>query len=374
MQSGCRTLLTKIRFTPLSVTFAELFLHLSEEDDRVGERCVYKVTVADRPGNRGGTEVDLTAPVMLCDEFNVKYVTFFSSNDESVTATPTFNHHPNAFQVLMHASRDISHLPSTIEASEHRQMIATECLHNGVIKYMKSTGAAFTRGAVNTFGIKVVKTLRDALRYIDSAYQQFEERSIHLPNSFKEFQGYNNFKKNRKTKPRMNADELTHHTEALAGLLMFPSLSASNCKTLMTDIAELCECLRAYATYLKKHNEKQQEVHASSQPLRDPAVYSVAMVIVASELSPPHAELQSPLDAVSHYDPVCVNDFSPVDRFLRRAYISQLFLSVSVYMYRMAYGSAVSTLTFIWKIDQSLPDHEKRNAHALVEVTETLPK
>ena len=27
---GCRTLLTKIRYTPLSVTFAELFLHLSE--------------------------------------------------------------------------------------------------------------------------------------------------------------------------------------------------------------------------------------------------------------------------------------------------------------------------------------------------------
>ena len=80
----------------------------------MGERCVYKVTIADRPGNGGGTEVDLTAPVMLCDEFNAKYVTFFLSNDESVTATPAFNHHPNAFQVLMHANRGRSHLPSTI--------------------------------------------------------------------------------------------------------------------------------------------------------------------------------------------------------------------------------------------------------------------
>ena len=34
----------------------------------------------------------------------------------------------------------------------------------------------------------------------------------------------------------------------------------------------------------------------------------------------------------------------------------------------------MGTLTFIWKIDQSLPDHEKCNAHALFEVTETLPK
>ena len=173
VQSGCRTLQTKIRFTPLSVTFAKLFLHLSE-DDRVGERCVYKVTIADRPGNGGGTEVDLTAPVSLCEEFDVKYVTFFLSSDESATSAPALNHRPNAFQELMHASRDRSHLPSTIEASEHRQMIATERLHNGVIKYMKSTGAEFTRDAVSTLGIKVVKILRDALWYIDSSHQQFE--------------------------------------------------------------------------------------------------------------------------------------------------------------------------------------------------------
>ena len=43
-------------------------------------------------------------------------------------------------------------------------------------------------------------------------------------------------------------------------------------------------------------------------------------------------------------------------------------------MYQIAYGSAVSTLTFIWKIDQTLPDHESCNALALVEVTEILPK
>ena len=80
----------------------------------MGERCVYiKVTITDRPSNGGGTDMDLTARVMLCDEFNAKYVTFLS-NDESVTATPPFNHHPNVFQVLMHASWDRSHLPSII--------------------------------------------------------------------------------------------------------------------------------------------------------------------------------------------------------------------------------------------------------------------
>ena len=55
-------------------------------------------------------------------------------------------------------------------------------------------------------------------------------------------------------------------------------------------------------------------------------------------------------------------------------YINQLSLPVTVYMCQMAYGSAVLTLTFIWKMDQPLPDHESCNARALVDITEILPK
>ena len=40
----------------------------------------------------------------------------------------------------------------------------------------------------------------------------------------------------------------------------------------------------------------------------------------------------------------------------------------------MAYGGSVGTLTFIWKINSSLSDHEEQNAHALLLVTESLPK
>ena len=234
---------------------------------------------------------------------------------------------------------------------------------------MKSTGAGFTRDAVNTVGEKVARALRGALWYIDTAHQQFEERAIHLPDSFKAFQGFNDY-----SKPRMNVAELSQHCEALAGLLMFPSLSGSNCKKLKADIEQLCHCLGAYSTYLQKHNEKQQEVHSSPVPLRDPAVDSVAAVIEASIVTPPYRELQLHLDAVSLYEPICIHEFAPVDCFLHRTYINKLSLSVDVYMYRMAYGGSNGTLTFIWKIDRSLSDHEEQNAHALVKVTESLPK
>ena len=171
---------------------------------------------------------------------------------------------------------------------------------------MKSTGAGFTCDSVNTVGEKVARTLRGALWYIDTAHQQFEERAIHLPDSFKAFQGFNDYKKNRKCKPRMNVAELSQHSEALAGLLMLPSLSGSNCKKLKADIEQLCHCLRAYSTYLQKHNEKQQGVHSSPDPLRDPAVDSVAAVIEASIVTPPYLELQLHLDAVSLYKSICI--------------------------------------------------------------------
>ena len=40
----------------------------------------------------------------------------------------------------------------------------------------------------------------------------------------------------------------------------------------------------------------------------------------------------------------------------------------------MVYGNAVGTLTFVWKIDQPLSDHEVYNAHVLVKVAENLPR
>ena len=126
-------------FTPLDITFSDLFLHVSQ-DHRIGEQStVNKVIMSDQPRN-GGVEVELGAPVALCVEFSSKYVIFFVS--ENSTSTPLVQPAKvDAFRLLMSASTERSHLPSPIEPGEHRQLIATERLHNQVVDYMKSTGA-----------------------------------------------------------------------------------------------------------------------------------------------------------------------------------------------------------------------------------------
>ena len=73
--------------------------------------------------------------------------------------------------------------------TEHRQLIGTERVHNQVLVYMTSVGAWFTRDMVKSLGHRVVRALKDALWYIDTAHQQFQDRGIHLPEAFKGFQG-----------------------------------------------------------------------------------------------------------------------------------------------------------------------------------------
>jgi hypothetical protein len=67
-------------------------------------------------------------------------------------------------------------------------------------------------------------------------------------------------------------------------------------------------------------------VHSSPKPVRDPAVDSVACIVSAG--STLTFSLQSHMDTVSLYEPVCVNEFAPVDRFERQSYINNLSLSL----------------------------------------------
>lgn len=158
----------------------------------------------------------------------------------------------------------------------------------------------------------------------------------------------------------------------MAGLLLLPSTSRSS--KLAADIEEPSVCLRSYSLYLDAHADRQHKVQTSPEPLRDPSVGSLAQVIVRSKLTEPYADLQARLDAVSLYEAVFVNEYAPADRYLRRTYIRKVSLDVDVFMNRMAYGNSVGTLTFVWKIDQSLSDHQEQNAHVLLKVTEKLPK
>lgn len=71
------------------------------------------------------------------------------------------------------------------------------------------------------------------------------------------FEDFNDYRKNLKSKPRMSAERLARHSQALAGLLLLLSLSASNCVKLKGDIEALSNALQTYSKHLQQHTEKQ---------------------------------------------------------------------------------------------------------------------
>ena len=67
IQSGQHCLLSKIFFAPLDITFNDLFIHVSGGDHCVSDDCIIEnVKISNRQGT-GGAEVELGAPISLCD-------------------------------------------------------------------------------------------------------------------------------------------------------------------------------------------------------------------------------------------------------------------------------------------------------------------
>ena len=64
--------------------------------------------------------------------------------------------------------------------------------------YMKSVGTGFTCDLVDSVGVNVVRMLKDALWYTDTAHEQFQDRGIRLPEYFKRFEGFNDYQKESK--------------------------------------------------------------------------------------------------------------------------------------------------------------------------------
>jgi len=88
---------------------------------------------------------------------------------------------------------------------------------------------------------RCVKILAHSLWYIDSCHKQFHERSIHIPEVFEGFQGYNNWKQKKLKKPQLTYNGLTLHLENLSSIAQQPWIFASSFKDLrglLNDLAD----------------------------------------------------------------------------------------------------------------------------------------
>ena len=99
-----------------------------------------------------------------------------------------------------------------------------------------------------------VQKLTKALWYLDPHHSKFESRHIHIPDVFKKFSGYNDYKHKKEKAPPISADELDHHIQQLANLLLQPWMSNDMFLTLKSETENLVEAMRKYYQYLVDKN------------------------------------------------------------------------------------------------------------------------
>lgn len=74
-------------------------------------------------------------------------------------------------------------------------------LYNNILLKLKNKAVGFTPVQVNTIGVTIVKTLTNALWYIDPHHMKFENRGIIIPEFFSQFKDYNDWRVQKKKEP-----------------------------------------------------------------------------------------------------------------------------------------------------------------------------
>ena len=78
---------------------------------------------------------------------------------------------------------------------------ASHRMYNKLIDLLQSLGVGFLACQLDGVGVNIVQRLADALWYLDQHHRKFEARSIHIPEVFHPFQGFNEYKKQKRKAP-----------------------------------------------------------------------------------------------------------------------------------------------------------------------------
>ena len=331
--SGAKVLFgSKIVSCSVEESFGELLSRL--EGERFAERQVHKVNL-DEGSGKCHHEVQLEAPLRLCtqENFHCNAVVFYLVEQENPGPDSS---RPNAFDVLMNSQRRIL-LP---QKSMGEKLRADQRMRNDVIDLFASWNVGWSPDTVQTLGERCIKVIVSALWYLDPHHDRFRSRSLIIPPCFMRFTGYNDWKRKKEKQPRIQQGDIDRHIQALSALLCQPWCHKPSFKMLQSQLVALVEVMKHYCEYLKKHGDSMQAAHSSTTVLRnveDNILLETRAPVPQCDAE--YCQIQEKLSSLPLYQPVFVNDYSPLDRYVRRHWLDKLQLEFPVKMYRYSRGN-----------------------------------
>lgn len=193
-------------------------------------------------------------------------------------------------------------LPAKVSGDKLR---ADQRMYNDLIDSIESTGAKWPRQSVSS-GQSFIKALSSTLWYIDPHHNTLRQRGVVIPNLFKKFSGYNDYKRKKEKKPQLSQLVLNQHVQLLGEYLSQPWFCRSIYSNLRTDTEKLAEGLRKYEHYLRDSSERVNRLHHLTELIRSP-VDNVILKTVLSSSEPVklvYSELAKAFDQLPDYQPV----------------------------------------------------------------------
>ena len=92
-------------------------------------------------------------------------------------------------------------------------------MYNQLLKDLEAYSIGFSIDLVQSIGKTVVDNLSDTLWYLDSHHEIFKDRHLVIPIPFTKYQGFNDYRKNHKSKPHIQPAELNTHIGSLVSIL-----------------------------------------------------------------------------------------------------------------------------------------------------------
>ena len=207
--------------------------------------------------------------------------------------------------------------------------------------------------SLQSIGEKFVNTISAALWYLDSHHQRLASRGIHLPKEVGALQGYD-WRKKKMKEPRISSSGLDGHIQSLSRTLSQPWLAKREYTELRSLTEGITDAMHNYKKYLDQKCESMKEAHKQTAPRR--LVSDVLEVRTLEAADSPvkecYAAVNEELAEKMEYEPVCLNEFAPVDRYQRRHWMEKLELPVRSMLYRFPYGNHLGVVSFIWKIPE----------------------
>ena len=115
---------------------------------------------------------------------------------------------------------------------------------------MKAYSIGFSLEFVESIEKTVVAKLSDALWYLDSHHEKFKDCHMVIPIPFTKYQGFNDYRKNHKSKPYIQATELHAHIGSLISTLCMPWILKTKNSQFRRSVSTVVEFMNSYHDFL----------------------------------------------------------------------------------------------------------------------------